>query len=293
MEKIIPIGISLAVLIAGSVTDLQRREVPDWINYGLLFFALTFSTITSIILKDYTIILSSLFGLGVFYALAALMFYTGQWGGGDSKMLLAMGAMIGLPIYWPIKQLIYNYIQNPPFMIVFGIMILIAGAAYGVIWTTALVFLNFKNFKKDFTVRMQEPLAKKLRIACLIIIIILSVLAFLSDDFLVRMGLIFIAIVLPTTLYLFIAIKSIETVCMIKKTSPLKLVEGDWISEDVIIEGKTIARKKDLGLEKKQIETIIELFKKKKIKYVKVKEGIPFVPSFLIAFILTLLYFYF
>lgn len=288
METIIPIGISLAVLIAGSITDLDRREVPDWINYGLLFFGLIFSIIASIVMKDYRIILSSLFGLLIFYGLAAIMFYTGQWGGGDSKMLLAMGATIGLPVFWPINSLIQNYITNPPFMIIFAIMTLFVGAAYGVVWTTVLVILNFKTFMKDFKERLSEPLLKKLRIACLILMVILSILAFSSDDTLVRYGLIFIAIMLPLTLYLFVSIKSIEKVCMIKKTLPKKLVEGDWISEDIIIDGKTIASKKDLGLEKEQIIELLKLYNKKKIKYVKVKEGIPFVPSFLIAFIITL-----
>ena len=29
-------GISLLVLFVGSLTDLKTREVPDWVNYGLI-----------------------------------------------------------------------------------------------------------------------------------------------------------------------------------------------------------------------------------------------------------------
>jgi len=41
---------------------------------------------------------------------------------------------------------------------------------------------------------------------------------------------------------------------------------------------------------KKIIKKLIALKKKKKLSYIKIKEGIPFIPSFLIAFVL--LYFF-
>ncbi|GIU69536.1 MAG: hypothetical protein KatS3mg002_0772 [Candidatus Woesearchaeota archaeon] len=55
-----------------------------------------------------------------------------------------------------------------------------------------------------------------------------------------------------------------------------------------ISERKYITGPKDLGISKEQIE----LLKKSKIKKVLVKEGIPFIPAFLIAFILTMIMYY-
>ena len=65
---------------------------------------------------------------------------------------------------------------------------------------------------------------------------------------------------------------------------PNKLTLGDWIVKDIKHKGKLIASKKDLGLTEEQIAKI----KKLKIKKVLVKEGIPFVPSFFIAFVVTI-----
>ena len=70
---------------------------------------------------------------------------------------------------------------------------------------------------------------------------------------------------------------------MIKKVSPRDLTEGDWLFKDIRIGKKTI--KADFnGLSKKDISTL-----RKYRKGVYVKYGIPFVPVFLIAFILTIL----
>ena len=69
-----------------------------------------------------------------------------------------------------------------------------------------------------------------------------------------------------------------------KKYYPIpKLTEGDWIAEDVKVNGKIICSPKDLGISKEQIKKL----KHHNIKKVLVKEGIPFVPSFLIAFVVT------
>ncbi|PIO05594.1 hypothetical protein COT47_04145, partial [Candidatus Woesearchaeota archaeon CG08_land_8_20_14_0_20_43_7] len=49
---------------------------------------------------------------------------------------------------------------------------------------------------------------------------------------------------------------------------------------------KYICGPKDLGIEKKQIAILL----KHKVKKVLVREGIPFVPSFLIAFIVNVFF---
>ena len=56
-------------------------------------------------------------------------------------------------------------------------------------------------------------------------------------------------------------------------------MEGDWLAEDVIVHGKTIVKKKTLHKED------IQKLRDKNISSVTIKEGIPFVPSFLIAYL--------
>ena len=73
---------------------------------------------------------------------------------------------------------------------------------------------------------------------------------------------------------------------MYKYVIPKKLTEGDWVVKDIKIKGKLIYSSKSLGIEKNQIAQLI----KSKIKKVLIKEGLPFVPSFLIGTLITLLF---
>ena len=94
--------------------------------------------------------------------------------------------------------------------------------------------------------------------------------------------------ILALTFYLFLFIKAIEKTCMLRLVTPDELTIGDWIAEDVVVGRKTIAGPKDLGIEKEQIEELKMLSKKGRVKKVLIKEGTPFVPSFLVAFLLAL-----
>jgi len=68
-----------------------------------------------------------------------------------------------------------------------------------------------------------------------------------------------------------------------KKVSALE--EGDWIINDIKIGGRVI-KKKPTGLSKKDIM----LLQKSGKKIIQIRDGIPFVPSFLIALIATVIY---
>ena len=82
-----------------------------------------------------------------------------------------------------------------------------------------------------------------------------------------------------------IFLKTIELTCMYKKIKPKNLMEGDWVQGNVYKNKKLIYQEDPLGINKKSINLLI----KSKIKQVIVKEGIPFVPSFLIGAIATLI----
>ena len=83
--------------------------------------------------------------------------------------------------------------------------------------------------------------------------------------------------------FLFSFAKGLEDVVMIREVKGKDLREGDWLASDVKFRGKTIKSSFE-GVNSEEIE-----FLKKKGK-VKIKDGIPFVPAFLIGYILY--YFY-
>jgi hypothetical protein len=73
---------------------------------------------------------------------------------------------------------------------------------------------------------------------------------------------------------------------MIKKISVNKLTEGDWIIENVYYKNRLLYNKNNPGITNSEIK----LLKKFNIKYVLIKEGLPFVPSFLLALIISLIF---
>jgi len=277
---LIPYTIAFLVLLIGSYTDLRTREVPDWLNFGLIGTGFGISLLFSIIFLKSNFIINSIVGFVILFIIAWVMFYSGQWGGGDSKILMGLGALIGIDIFS----------GKFPFLAGFLINALLIGAIYGILWSIFLIIRNWKKFAKSFKKNINSKkikFAKKIILAAFIILILIS---FIIDDAFIRIMLLYLAIIVATTFYLWIAVKAVEKSCMLKYVLPAKLTEGDWIAKVIKVKGKYIAGPKDLGIEKKQIKQLIEFYKKKKIKKILIKEGIPFVPSFFIAFVITLIF---
>jgi len=275
---IILAGITLIGLVIATITDLKTREVPDWINYGLIAAGLSLNALFSIIYWDYWFFVNSLVGFLLFLMFALIMFYAGQWGGGDSKLFMALGALIGFDVRF----------KEFPILISFFINVLLAGAFYGLLWSIVLVFKNIKKFWKEARAISRHYKLIKYRVYLIIIVAFLFALAFLIKDILIRFTLLgFIGMTIGI-FYLMIFVKAVEKSCMLKYITPDRLTEGDWIAKDISYKGKYICGPKDLGIEKRQIRKLLELYKQHKISKVLIKEGIPFVPSFLIAYIITL-----
>ena len=86
--------------------------------------------------------------------------------------------------------------------------------------------------------------------------------------------------------YIFLFVNVIEKSCFYKRISPKALVEGDWLAEEVIVHHKVILSTKTL--EKNDLFLLKNLEAETKITTVLIKEGIPFIPSFLLAYIAVL-----
>jgi archaeal preflagellin peptidase FlaK len=273
--EIIIVTIVLIGLIIGSYTDLKTREVPDWLNFSLVAIGIGANLIFSLVYLDYTFIVNSLAGFGLFFLFAILMYYTGQWGGGDSKMIMGLGALIGFDIFF----------RGFPVAISLLFNILIVGAAYGLIWSIVLVIKNFKKFKKEVS-----KVKNGIKNVLLIVMGLFLIASFFVKDIGLKTSLIILALAPILIYYLYVYVKAIENVCMLKYVTPDKLTEGDWIAKDIVVNGKKITGPKDLGISIVNIKKLVRFYKKGKIKKVLIKEGIPFVPSFLIGYLVTLIF---
>ncbi len=335
--------IGFAGLVAGSIMDLRTREVSDWLNYGLMISGVGLRLIESLILWDYHSIFYGTVGFVASFAVGMVMFYSGQWGGGDSKMLMALGALFATyPVF--LEEFFNPLLGNIPLLATLFINIILFGGLYGLFWTTFLIVKNFKKFLEEM--KKQDNKYRRIVNYVAIVILIMSVVLLRFDRMYAYFAFV-ISCLLFVTYNLSVSIKSLEKVCMTRYALPKELTEGDWIVDDVMVKNvKNISFKKfegeksyskavkklkrrfkgvdvekvlagkvknkkvceyvlehhgydivgkkiritgpsDLGIEKEQIEELRKMFPKRKIL---VKDGIPFVPSFLIAFIVTIVW---
>lgn len=265
--------ITFAVLLAAAYTDLRTLEVPDWLNYAGIAAGLG---IHAIIAADtWTIwpIMSSALGLLAGFLIACLMFYTGQWGGGDAKLLMAVGSLLG--VEFDKFALSTSFIIN---------LVFIGGA-----WVFAYaIFLAVKNRKRMFStyraIARHTPY-KRLRKSTILTTLCLIIASFIFTE--TRSQILLLAALCYLLGFLTLFMKTIELAALHQWVSPEKLTEGDWIVHAIQI-GKIKLDPPRLGLEKNDLKQIQNWHKAKKIDKVLVRYGVPFTPAFLLAFIASL-----
>jgi len=269
-------------LIIASITDIKIREVPNWLSFSLIIIAICFQLISSILNKNPKIILNSLTGFGIFFIIGNLMYYTKQWGGGDAKILMGIGAV------FPSYPTSFIYIFTPKlslsFLAIILLNILIIGAIYSLIASIILAIKNRKKFKKELDKKIKDKKIKSIKKR----IILISIFSYIPFYLLLKE--LFSSMILATLplilFYLWLIIGAIEKVSMYKKINVIQLREGDWITKKIKIKDKTLYSPNIEGITNKEIKKLI----KNKIKKVIIREGLPFLPAILIALIISLIF---
>ncbi|MFH1506323.1 MAG: A24 family peptidase [archaeon] len=267
--------IGLVGLIIGSYTDLRTKEVPDWLNFSLIAVGVGMGVFASIIYWNISFFLNHLIGLAIGVGIGYFMYYAGQWGGGDSKMIMGLSAIIGFNIF--------DMNLTMPYA-AFILNIIVVGAVYGIVISISLAIKHRKSFRQKFKEIRTNKKIMRWRKIVLVVCIIGVIISFFSP-WPLNVFIFGIFAIIFFMFYVWLIGMVIEKACMIKKVPVKRLTEGDWVLKDVKVNGKLICGPKDLGIKKEQIAKL----KKLKVKEIWVKEGIAFVPSFLIAFILTFL----
>jgi prepilin signal peptidase PulO-like enzyme (type II secretory pathway) len=114
-------------------------------------------------------------------------------------------------------------------------------------------------------------------------VLVLIALLFVPLHAKILLGFALVAIYL--LVYSWIFMKVVEKEIMVKEYPISKLTEGDWVVHEVKNGKKIIVPANSTGITLEQIAQL----KKTKLKSVTVKEGIPFVPGFMLAFIVLLI----
>jgi len=87
------ITLAIATTLA-TIWDFKTREIPDTINFFLIFWGVLYWSYVSYVLKDAVPFMLSAIGLAVFFTIAFFLTKYDVWGGGDSKLLIGYGACI-------------------------------------------------------------------------------------------------------------------------------------------------------------------------------------------------------
>ncbi len=269
--------IALIWLVFASISDIKSHEVPDWLSYSLIIIGFGNALFNSIILNNIKFLFYSIFAFSLFFLVSALMYYTKQWGGGDVKLLIGIATLF--PVY-PIELLDYfNPNLNLPFIVILILNLIIFGALYSIIYSIYLLIKNKINFLKE----LKNYKFNKIYLFIPLIFIIISILI---QDILFKLMLLSLGVIILVTPLILIYTKVIEKKCMFRKISVNKLTEGDWITNNIYHGKKLIYNKNSPGVAKEQISII----KKLRIKYLIIKEGIPFIPAFLLSFIFSIIF---
>ncbi|MGV8162548.1 MAG: prepilin peptidase [Candidatus Nanoarchaeia archaeon] len=273
--------ISLIVLIAlmyGSYTDIKTREIPDTLSIGMIYLGMAIAIGSSLLFWSYKPLLASIIGLGVGAAIGLLFYFTGQWGGGDAKVLMGLGTLVGVDIFT------FGHIF--PQLGIFMINLVVFGAVYGVLWILWLALKNWKTFHILFRDARREKRMIRVRMIFFITVIVFTIaIIVLKPDFFIITVLYLLMLFFLLSIYLYMIIKVVEKNYMISKLDVKKLTEGDWVIEKVKMKNADKYIYTKTGISEKGINMLRSSGKKK----ITVKEGVPFLPSFLIAYILTIL----
>ena len=247
---------AIIYLVIASINDIRFRFVHDYATYsfGALFIILR------LMLYFESNELNSLIGV-IYFVLPTLLisyilYKIGAWGGGDLKLLTALA--IGIPFLSSFPTLFLDFLTNTVLM----------GLVFGLSWSLMLMIKNLKKIQKIIT---------KLDFAIIIIFFIIGIIFLFLNNWFKMFS--FFMLFLPLT-YLS---KKTENITQVIDKKVKNLEEGDWILADIKIGRKTV-KKSPTGLSKKDII----ILQKSKLRKIKIKDGIPFVPSFLLGLITSL-----
>jgi len=268
MIQIFLIAISVIWLIVASITDIKKREVADWLSFSLIAIGLFIAVLSGIIQNNYTNLISTLIVFLIFMLLANIIYYSGLFGGGDAKLFIALGAIL--------PQLSFNSIIALPSSLIFLLNTIFIGALYGLICSFYLAIKHKEQFKKEVDKLLKFSPILYILISISIILFILSFI--LKPSYLFFMP----AVLILISPFILIFAKAIENAALVKIIDTKNLTEGDLLAFPIKIGNRLINAR--LGLTKDNIEFI-----QKHKRNIMIKEGIAFVPVFLIAFILSLL----
>lgn len=251
-----------ACLILASLEDLRRREVPFLLSHATILLGLSYAALQSYTTLTVTPIMHSVLGGIIAYALGYALYVTGQWGGGDVKLLTGIATFIG-----------FNP-ASPHVFITYFLLIFIAGSLYGLVWAITTAIRNYD------AVQDAVPSRRTVQAGAMLtgVLLVLALIAWFVKPSITPI-IVSLALLAPATTIMYVFHYASE-VLESKEKRVENLVPGDWLRSPVTHGDQTI-KNQNTGLSPDQIKSL----KISDVTTVTVQVGIPFVPSFLLAYL--------
>ena len=117
----------IAILIA-TVQDLKRREVDNWLNYGLLLFGIVYVIYHALFTSDISYLINGVILVFIGFCLHYLFYFGRVFAGGDAKLLFALS-----PYFTSI-----NLTESIFGFFVFIFLMFLCGGIYGMCYSLVL-----------------------------------------------------------------------------------------------------------------------------------------------------------
>ena len=207
-EVIFLICLALIWIIFASVQDLKKREVANWLNFSLIIFVLGFRFFYCLFSENnFMFFYQGLIGLGIFFIIGNLLYYSRVFAGGDAKLMISLGAVL------PFSE---SFSINLNIFFLFIFIFFFIGAFYGLIISLFFGLRNFKNLKKEFSKQFKKN--KKLIYFPMVVGLILMMFGFIESL------LLFLGILLFVLPYFYLYAKSLpQSTHVIVKGLPVTL----------------------------------------------------------------------
>jgi Flp pilus assembly protein protease CpaA len=259
-------AVALVWILFATIQDLRKREVANWLNFSLIAIAFSYRVFYSNFNNDWSFLLYGIYGFALFFLLGYLFYYGKVFAGGDSKLLIALGGILPFETFGDLFYVTLGFL----FVLFF------IGTIYSLIYSIIISVIRRKRFVHEFKIKIKSSKII-LTIVVALVAILVIIEGFIQGSW--RFSVISsIGITLLGMLYIYLM--AVDK-CMIALRAPGKLTEGDWILNDIKVGNKWI-RKSVHGLSLEEIRLL-----RKSGKSIYVKDGIPFIPVFLVAFIMV------
>ncbi len=235
-----------------ALKTLRPESIPEKISYGYVACALTLSAFNSFFSGDAYFFLNSLLIGAGFFAVGYVLFYFGQWGGGDVKLAAGIGCTLGY-----LSHAGFFHDGLFPYYATYYINMICVALPYATVYGLYLGLKSPETWKE---------FGRYLRDKRTIVTFLLSFTPSFAAMYLNLYSLALFYTALPLMALIALYLKAVEIKALREETDVARLKVGDVPAEDLEIEGKILARKKDIeGISQEDISKLQKLAAEGKI----------------------------